>query len=592
MLAFGAVIDLSLAPLAPEMTARLRQSLPAIPGRVSIAGQMERALVCLADERPLPFDADLPLTEGDLVVAGALRLDARDALIAALAPDAPQQLAVASDARLVARAYGTWGDRLAEHLLGDYAFVVWDRTRRRLIGARDPHGNRQLFWGRAGSVIVLGSDVEIVRLHPAISGALFEPGVRGFLRHGWVAEADRTVYREVRRVPAAHTLLIDGEAAPTLRRHWEFPVPTPIRYRQDDDYEAHFSEVLHACVRDRMRTPSAAILLSGGMDSTMLAVAARRVAPNVPLAAFTLSYPTLAPSGDDALSAEVATRLGLAHTVFDADQTRALSHLDDCGALPGQPLDEAELALSRESLSAVAALAPIVLYGEDGDWLMHAPTLLTQLRSQPLSEVLGAWAGHWWRTGRRPWAGFEVRRNLRRWLGAPNPDRTPWMRAEPTGAVPAPRRSAGHPLRPLTVRALSAPIWDALYEAVSPSTTRAPVLHTLPLVDPRLLAFVFAIPPVPWCQDKHLFRAAMRGALPHGVLTRPKSPLDGFLEARVAQWRAGGGADTAISDRVAPWVDVNGVRRVLREGTPFEVCDAWRVLQVDRWLEREERRRA
>lgn len=592
MLAFGAVIDLSLAPLAPAVTARLRQSLPAIPGRVSISGQGEVALACLADARAVSFDADLPLADRDLFIAGTLRIDARERLHVALSPGAPHGLANLSDARLVALAYRAWGDRLAEHLLGDYAFVVWDRARRRLVGARDPHGNRQLFWGRAGSMVVVGSSVDVVRAHPAISGDLFEPALCGFLRHGWVEEADRTVYREVRRVPAAHTLTADGAAAPALRRHWEFPVPTPIRYRQDDEYVAHFTEVLHACVRDRMRTPSATILLSGGMDSTMLAVAARRVAPGVPLSAFTLTYPTLAPSGDDSLSADVAVRLGLPHTVLDVDHTRALSYLGDFAALPSQPLDESELALSRESLAAVAAVAPIVIYGEDGDWLMHAPTLLGQLRTQPLAEVIGSWSGYWWNTGRRPWAGIEWRTQLRRWLGAPRIERMPWMRAAPDAAAPAPPRSAEHPLRPLTVRALSAPIWDALYEALSPTTTRASVLHTLPLVDPRLLAFVFAIPPVPWCQDKHLFRAAMRGALPRAVVARPKTPLGGVMEARVAQWRATGGGETLISDRVAPWVDVEAVRRVLRGGTPSEVCDAWRVLQVDRWLEREEMRRA
>jgi asparagine synthase (glutamine-hydrolysing) len=324
----------------------------------------------------------------------------------------------------------------------------------------------------------------------------------------------------------------------------------------------------------------------------MLAVAARRVAPDVPLSAFTLSYPTLAPSGDDTLSGDVATQLGLPHRVLDGDRSRALSYLADLATLPSQPLDESELALSRDSLAAVAAVAPIVLYGEDGDWLMHAPTLLTQLRSQSLAEVVGSWGGYWWRTGRRPWAGLEWRSRFRRSLGEAPADRTPWMRAVAADATSAPPRAAEHPLRPRTVRALSAPIWDALYEALSPTTTRASVLHTLPLVDPRLMAFVFAIPPVPWCQDKQLFRAAMRGALPSAVLTRPKTPLGGFIEARVAQWRALGGANTVISERVAPWVDVKRVERVLRSGSPYEVYDAWRVLQVDRWLQREEARRA
>jgi asparagine synthase (glutamine-hydrolysing) len=592
MLAFGAVIDLSLAPLAPEMTARLRQSLPAIPGRVSISGEGEVALACLADARALSFDAELPLAGGELFIAGTLRIDAREALRAVLAADLPRALADASDARLVARAYRAWGDRLAEHLLGDYAFIVWDRAQRRLVCARDPHGNRQLFWGRVGSVVAVGSSVEVVRSLPGLSNDLFDPAIRGFLEHGWVEEAERTAFRDVRRVPAAHTVVFDGTSAPTPRRHWEFPVPSPIRYRQHDDYVAHFTEVLHACVRDRMRAPSAAVLLSGGMDSTMLAVAARRVAPEVPLSAFTLSYPTLAPSGDDTLSAEVAARLGLPHRVLDFDRSRALSYLDDLATLPSQPLDEAELAIARESLAVVAAAAPIVLFGEDGDWLMHAPTLLTQLRSQPLAEVVGAWSTYWWSTGRRPWVGLEWRSRLGRLLGAPRVDRTPWLRASTQAVATPPQGLAEHPLRPRTVRALSAPIWDALYEALSPTTTLAPVLHTLPLVDPRLLAFVFAIPPVPWCQDKQLFRAAMRGALPSAVLTRPKTPLVGFMEARVAQWRASGGADTVILDRVAPWVDVEGVRRVLRAGTPSEVCGAWRVVQVDRWLEREERRRA
>ncbi len=592
MLAFGAVIDLSLAPLAPEMTARLRQSLPAIPGRVSISGRGEVALACLADARALPFDADLPLADGDLFVAGTLRIDAREPLCVALAPDAPGALADVPDVRLVALAYRKWGDRLAERLLGDYAFVVWDRTRRRLVCARDPHGNRPLFWGRVGSVMAVGSAIETVRALPGLSADLHDASVCGFLQHGWVEEADRTVYREVRRVPAAHTLIVDGGPSPTLRRHWDFPVPSPIRYRQDDDYVAHFTEVLHACVRDRLRAPTAAILMSGGMDSTMLAVAARRVAPDVPLSAFTISYPTLAPSDDDTLSVDVAAHLMLPHTVLDCDHTRALSYLADLTSLPSQPLDEAELALSRESLAAVAAAAPIVLYGEDGDWLMHASTLLTQLRSQSLTEVVGSWVGFWWRTGRRPWAGLEWRSRLRRLLGDAPVDRTPWMRHAAHVAATAPRPSAEHPLRPRTVRALSAPIWDALYESLSPTTTLAPVLHTLPLVDPRLLAFVFAIPPVPWCQDKQLFRSAMRGALPSAVLTRPKTPLGGFIEARVAQWRALGGAETRVSDRVAPWVDVERVRRVLRAGTPYEVYDAWRVLQVDRWLEREEMRRA
>ncbi len=593
MLAFGALIDLSLAPLAPELTARLRQSLPAIPGRVSISGSGEVALAQLADHRPLPFDAELPLSDGHLRVAGTLRIDAREALRAALTPESPRTLDAASDARLVALAYRRWSDRLAEHLIGDYAFIVWDRVARRLVCARDPHGNRQLFWGRAGSVVAVGSSIEVVRVLPGVSSELHEPSLVGLLRDGWVNEAERTVFCDVLRVPAAHTMVFEGNTAPALRRHWDFPVPAAIRYRRDDDYVAHFTEVLRSAMRDRLRAGAAAVFLSGGMDSSTLAAAAQRAAPGVSLRAFTMTYPTLAPSDDDTLSVEVARRLGLAHEVLDLDHTRVLSHLDHLDSLPSQPLDDSDLALARESLVPVAAFAPIAIYGEDGDWLLQAPTLLGQLRTQPLTEVIGSWSRHWWRTGRRPWVGLEWRDRLRRWRHGGDRAGTPWLRdGARRMAPPAPRTSPEHPLRPRNVRALSSPLWDALYESLAPANTLAPLLHTLPLVDPRIFAFVFAIPPVPWCQNKQLLRAAMRDELPSTVLARAKTPLDGYIEARVTRWRRLGGAEAPISDRVAPWVDIAAVRGILRSGAPYEVIDAWRVLQVDRWLSREEGRRA
>jgi asparagine synthase (glutamine-hydrolysing) len=593
MLAFGALIDVSLAPLPPELTARLQRSLPAIAGRVSIVVDGEVATTHLADERALPFDADLPLRDADLLVAGTLRIDAQAELRSALAPGVPASLADASDARLVALAYRKWNDRLAEHLIGDYAFVVWDRVARRLVLATDPHGNRQLFWGRVGSCVIMSSEIDMVRGLPGIPADLHEPSIISMLRDGWIEDAEATVFRDVHRVPGAHTLVLENEAPPRLRRHWEFPVPSPIRYRHDDEYVEHFTEVLQATLRDRLRSEDATVLLSGGMDSTMLAAAAHRVAPQVHLRALTITHRVKAPSDDDTLSVAVARRLGIAQELLDLDGEVELDYLDRPDLMLPQPYDESDLTAWRRSARAAANASPVALYGEDGDTLLQAPTLLGQLRTQPFDEVAGSWARHWMNTGRRPWVGLEWRRRLSSLMSRGEVNPTPWLRAGVLRATPVPRRERPvHPLRPQTVTALTSPQWDTVYLNLAPSTSLASVLFTLPLVDPRMLAFVFALPPVPWCQNKQLFRAAMRDELPSDVLSRPKTPLIGYLEGCVAQWRANGGADTPISDRVARWVDVDVVRELYRSGTPNQVIDAWRVLVLDRWLQREDARRA
>jgi asparagine synthase (glutamine-hydrolysing) len=179
---------------------------------------------------------------------------------------------------------------------------------------------------------------------------------------------------------------------------------------------------------------------------------------------------------------------------------------------------------------------------------------------------------------------------VRRGLGR-IPDRTPWLRSaartEAHASEPSP-----HPVRPQSVRLLSSPLWDNVYQSTAPSYTRAATLPTLPLVDPRVIAFVFAVPPVPWGQRKTLFREAMRGMLPEVIRTRPKTPLRGYYEARVAQWRAAGGAAVTLSARVAPWVDRARAEAILREGDPNLAVEAWRAIVLDRWMARMEGARA
>ncbi|MBK6799488.1 MAG: hypothetical protein IPG76_22625 [Acidobacteria bacterium] len=41
----------------------------------------------------------------------------------------------------------------------------------------------------------------------------------------------------------------------------------------------------------------------------------------------------------------------------------------------------------------------------------------------------------------------------------------------------------------------------------------------------RLVGYLLRIPTMPWCVDKHLIRASMKGMLPRKVLSRPKSPV-------------------------------------------------------------------
>jgi asparagine synthase (glutamine-hydrolysing) len=75
---------------------------------------------------------------------------------------------------------------------------------------------------------------------------------------------------------------------------------------------------------------------------------------------------------------------------------------------------------------------------------------------------------------------------------------------------------------------LGAPFWVSLFESLDPGVTGQTVEIRHPFFDLRLMSFLLALPPVPWCVDKEILRAAMLDRLPKAVRIRPKTPLRGF----------------------------------------------------------------
>ena len=135
---------------------------------------------------------------------------------------------------------------------------------------------------------------------------------------------------------------------------------------------------------------------------------------------------------------------------------------------------------------------------------------------------------------RRPAAGVRARFDQWRGRRSPRAALPVWLDAELVARHDLERRfeQAGsrseigtHTLRPEAHRRLSSPLMSAYLEGLDPGITRVPLEHRWPFLDVRLVGYLLAIPPLPWCVDKWLLRVAMRGALPDAVLRRAKAAL-------------------------------------------------------------------
>ncbi|HVC43712.1 MAG TPA: asparagine synthase-related protein [Candidatus Binataceae bacterium] len=194
------------------------------------------------------------------------RVDNREELAAAISAggEAPRD---DTDAELALCAYRCFGDQAPLRIIGDFAFVVWDAERRELFCARDPIGIRMFHYWCDGRTFVAATELQQLFEYPGMP-AEPDDGIAGEYLAGTLIGREATLFRGIKRLPAAHLMVVRG-AGPRVRRYFDLLPRESITYRDDTEYAEHFRGLFAEAVRCRMRSVGGVgAHLSGGVDST------------------------------------------------------------------------------------------------------------------------------------------------------------------------------------------------------------------------------------------------------------------------------------------------------------------------------------
>src|SRR5260370_14858271 len=113
-------------------------------------------------------------------------------------------------------------------------------------------------------------------MHSGVSAELNDAAIADFLLFGLNCDNATTSFRDIQRLPPAHSLSISPEGL-KVRRYWTPPTDGRIRYSKPEEYVEQFQSLFQAAVADRLRTDRVGILLSGGMDSSSVAAGGQGV---------------------------------------------------------------------------------------------------------------------------------------------------------------------------------------------------------------------------------------------------------------------------------------------------------------------------
>ncbi|WP_017304538.1 asparagine synthetase B family protein [Spirulina subsalsa] len=480
-----------------------------------------------------------------------VRLDNRRALVTQLQQnDCPVTLHT-SDSQLLLWAYHTWGKACLDYLLGDYVFALWDSQAQQLWCVRDPLGVKPFFFAQVGSLFLFSNTLNALRLHPAVSTQLNEEAIADFLLFDFNQTPQTTVFQDIQRLPGGHTLTCTPQHF-NLQRYWTLPIPEFLPYRRDEDYLEPFQHLMNQAVSDRLRRREAALFLSGGLDSTMLAQTALNAMPEVNYQAFTVIYRELFKDPEGDYAQIVANSLHLPLKLIPADHYVPFEGWQNPAFHPPEPYNIPFLTQDYSVYQQVLTHSPVVLYGQGSDEGMR-PSPLTELcRGMPLGELLRGLKRTLWHAHLKPPLGTGILGKLRGshrdiWQGYPqwlNPDferryelRDRWQ----TFAQPQP--PSPHPWRSKAYSDLLQPLWWYNFEATDPGFSRVPLEVRYPFLDLRLLNYLLSLSPLPWFINKHLLRVTLQKHLPPTIWQRPKTPLAGdpvyiYLQKGLQPWQS------------------------------------------------------
>ena len=199
------------------------------------------------------------------------------------------RFATRADGEVIVHLWEDYGPACVEHLRGMFAFAVWDDHSQTLLLARDRLGKKPLFYAQPDGGISFASEPRAILQDKHVSREIDATAIDAFLVNQYVPH-HRCVFRAIRKLPPASTLVWRAGESPREERYWRLTYRPKAALDQREAAQRLREEILEAT---RLRLASDVPLgafLSGGLDSSAV-VAAMAMTSSGAVRTFSAAFP-------------------------------------------------------------------------------------------------------------------------------------------------------------------------------------------------------------------------------------------------------------------------------------------------------------
>src|SRR5678815_2051364 len=184
-----------------------------------------------------------------------------------------------SDTEVLLHAYRIWGDGFVSRLNGMWAFVIYDRSRRRLFASRDRFGKKPFYYTQRRGLFAFASELTALAAHSAVRASISPEAMRKFFAYGYIP-APHSILQGVHKLPGGHCLEYDvARCALRIWKYWDFVLEPfeQIPANPEGEWCEQLRTLLAAAVKRRLISDvPIGVFLSVGIDSSAVAAFASR----------------------------------------------------------------------------------------------------------------------------------------------------------------------------------------------------------------------------------------------------------------------------------------------------------------------------
>ena len=217
----------------------------------------------------LPFYDD----KTDLAITADARIDNRHDLAIELDIVDDENI---SDSYFILKSYEKWGELCPKHLLGDFAFAIWDNNENKLFCARDHMGVKPFYYYLNENIFIFSTEIKALFTLSEVPKELNEKKLALYLNRD-ILDKELTFYKDIKSLPGAHKLIITSENF-VNEIYWKLDPNFNLKMDTEEDYANAFRELFAEAVKCRLRSHyPIGFELSGGLDSSSIVCMAKKI---------------------------------------------------------------------------------------------------------------------------------------------------------------------------------------------------------------------------------------------------------------------------------------------------------------------------